>query len=369
MFIHTVRFWSMAAIVILHSAGKFTKYQYVSLPVMSFMMQPFKFATIGFFIISGFLLGDRLPETNRFAYIRRRANRLLPAWALWFGLEVLLVSARDLHGHASSLHAVSILSSIWANTIKTLVESAFWYVPNFLVALTCIVMLRRWLNDLRLGAVLLAINLFYGVNVYTRWLPSRHTEALFGFVFYLWLGAWCAHRKERVQSWAAERSAAWLVFWACVAAGISLFEVAALQARNSPDVFNSLRFGNQIYSVLIVILLVRIRRRTWPAFINVAETTYGIHLTHGMIVVFVFAAAMNIVLVSGHVLGTAGILLMWLLLAPTSYFISLQVTRILASGAGRAWTVGAASLQPRNWVVTTRIREKFFAQPTELDPA
>jgi membrane-bound acyltransferase YfiQ involved in biofilm formation len=233
------------------------------------------------------------------------------------------------------------------------------------VALTCIVMLRRWLNDLRLGAILLAVNLFYGINVYTRWLPSRHTEAIFGFVFYLWLGAWCAQRKERVQSWAAERSALWLAFWACVAAGISLLEVVALRAGNSPDPFNSLRFGNQVYSVLIVILLVRIRRRTWPAFINVAETTYGIHLIHGMVVVFVFAAAMNIVLVPGHRFGPAGILLLWLLLAPTCYLISLQFTRLLASNASRAWTVGAANLQPRNWAMTTKIREKFFAQPSE----
>jgi surface polysaccharide O-acyltransferase-like enzyme len=271
---------------------------------MSLLVQPFKFGTIGFFLISGFLLGDRLPATNRLAYLDRRAKRLLPAWVLWFALQVLFIAKRDLmFGHGGSLAAAASPYALWTIATKVLTESPLWFVPNFLVALTCLVLLRNWLDDLRLGAALLAVNIFYGVNVYSRWLPSRHTEAVFGFVFYLWMGAWCALRRERLQAWVAERSGGWLVFWACVAACVSLFEVKALAARNSPDIFNSLRFSNQIYSVLIVILLVRIRRRTWPAFINVAETTYGIYLTHAMVVGFVFAAAASLVHMPQHLLG------------------------------------------------------------------
>ena len=329
----------------MHSAEKFTKYQSVPLPEMSLLVQPFKFGTIGFFLISGFLIGDRLPTSDPLGYLRRRANRLVPAWALWCVLWTLYFLQRDLpHSPGAALSLGLFSSTLYAASIRCLVETPLWFIPNLLVAITCLVLLRRWLNDLRLGAALLALSLFYGVNVYARWLPSRHTEALFGFVFYLWLGAWCALRKERIQSWAAACSPWRLSFWAFLAAAVSLVEMKVLTAHANPDSFNSLRFGNQIYSVLIVILLMRIRRRTWPAFINVAQTTYGIYLIHAMTISVAFAAAMSLIHVRGYALGPWGILLMWVILAPTAYAISLQLTRLFASSPRWAWAVGVTSV-------------------------
>src|SRR5581483_10656628 len=365
LFIHTVRFWSMLAIVFLHCAMKFTKYETVSTAEMSLMMQPFKFGTIGFFLISGFLVGDRLPASDRISYLGRRAKRLIPAWLVWVGVDVFYSTHRDLAGiPASGLSSGVLLWIMYGATVRCLTETALWFIPNFMLALTCIVMLRRWLNDLRLGAVLLAVNLFYGVNVYSRWLPSRHTEALFAFVFYLWLGAWCSLRKDRILSWATAQSPWWLALWASIAAGVSLIETAILRAQNSPDTLNSLRFANQVYSVLIVILLLRIRRRSWPSFVNVADTTYGVYLTHGAAMTVLFAVAMKIVMVHGHVLAPAGILLMWVVLAPTGYFLALQLTRTFASTQRWAWVVGAiGSSEPAR--PRAAVPEAVVTQPTE----
>ena len=364
LFIHTVRFWSMLAIVFLHSATKFIKYEGVSTTEMSLMVQPFKFGTIGFFLISGFLVGDRLPASDRISYLRRRAKRLIPAWLVWFGLDVLYTTHRDLPGGAiTALGSGVLLSTAYASGVRCLTETALWFIPNFMIALTCIVMLRRWLNDLRLGAVLLAVNLFYGVNVYTRWLPSRHTEALFAFVFYLWLGAWCSLRKEKIQSWAAAQSAWRLILWAAAACGLAVIETFILKAHNSPDEFNSLRFGNQIYSVVMVILLLRIRRRSWPSFVNVAETTYGVYLTHGMMISLIFACAMKLVTVHGSLPGPVGIFLLWAMLAPLIYFLALQLSRMFSSSRRWAWVVGATSegaATPR-----TPVPDAAVAQPTE----
>jgi peptidoglycan/LPS O-acetylase OafA/YrhL len=364
LFIHTVRFWSMLAIVFLHCAAKFTKYETVSTPVMSLMVTPFKFGTIGFFLISGFLVGDRLPASDRISYLGRRAKRLIPAWLVWFGLDLFYTTHKDLAAiPVTGLSSGVFFSTVYAAAGRCLTETALWFIPNFMVALTCIVMLRRWLNDLRLGAVLLAVNLFYGVNVYTRWLPSRHTEALFAFVFYLWLGAWCSLRKDRILNWATTRSAWSLSLWACAAAGIGLIEAVILNAHNSPDAFNSLRFGNQIYSVLIIILLLRIRRRSWPAFVNVVETTYGVYLTHGAVMTVLFAIAMKMVMVHGHLLGAPGILLMWVVLAPTGYFLALQLTRVFASSQRWAWVVGASNSGPSK--SRAAVPEAVVSQPTE----
>jgi hypothetical protein len=118
---------------------------------------------------------------------------------------------------------------------------------------------------------------------------------------------------------------------------------------NNPDDTNSLRFGNQIYSVLIVILLVRIQRRTWPAFVNVPETTYGIYHSHDMVLGFVGFVVARIVLVHRHVLGPAGIVLVSLLIGFIAYALCLQLTRLLASSPRWAWVVGASNFDLRRW--------------------
>lgn len=362
LFIHTVRFWAIMALICLHSGNKFANFQPVSTVETTLLVQPFKFGTIAFFIISGFLLGDRLPSSNPFAYIRRRAARLVPAWALWYILWVLYSFIGNLRRSHAEFSPRVIGPMLYSVSVWCLVETLLWFVPNFLVALTCIVLLRKWLNSLWLGAALLAVSAFYGVNVYTEWLPSRHTEAVFGFVFYLWLGAWCALRKDRVQAWAEARSPWWLSFWAFVAASAATWEMTFLRAHNRVDPMNTLRPANQIYSVLMVILLIRIRRRTWPAFVNVGETTYGVYLTHGIIINLVFTVAMRTV-VHGHQLGAAAILLMWLLVVPTVYLLSLQLTRALASSERWGWAVGAAKFEPRKWISQSALPNG--ALPTE----
>lgn len=366
LFIHTVRFWSMAAIVLMHSAEKFSKYQPVSEIEATLMVQFFKFGTIAFFIISGFLIGDRLPASGPWSYLRRRVNRLVPAWAVWYGLWFLYTVGKGLlHGREAGLSEGFLARTAGQSALYCLVDTPLWFIPNFLVALACVVLLRRWLNDLRLGAALLAVNLFYAVNVYTRWIPSRHTEAVFGFVFYLWMGAWCALRKDRIQSWAAARSGWWLSFWAAVAAGLALGEMVILRAHRSPDPMNTLRVSNQLYSVLIVILLVRIQRRTWPAFVNVAETTYGIYLNHGVVINLVFAIGMRMVLVRGHQLGLTGILVMWGVLGSTIYLLAMQLTRALASTSRWGWTVGASPIERRKPAIRGSLPEATIAQPSE----
>lgn len=358
LFIHTVRFWAMFAIVAMHCEHAAMTYRSMSPLTSALLIQPLKFGTIAFFVISGFLVGDRLPASNPLGYLRRRADRLIPAWVFWFGGWVLFNTQIDVvHMRHTGFSLAAIASSLKRNSVFCLTETPLWFIPNYLVALSSLVLLRRWLNDLRLGAVLFAVSVFYGVNVYTRWLPSRHTEALFAFVFYLWLGAWCALRKDRVQSWAAAQSVWWLSFGTCIAVGIAVWESTILAAHNSPDPVNSLRFGSQIYSILIVVFLIRFQRRTWPASINVGETTYGIFLSHAPILSIVSAAAMEIVLVRGHQLGSVGALLMWVLLTPTVYFLSLQLTRALASTERWGWIVGASSIQPQKLLSRTVLPE------------
>lgn len=366
LFIHTVRFWSMVGIVLIHGALSVADIQVIPVWEKTLMDQAFKFGTIGFFLISGFLIGDRLPASKPFSYMRRRFNRLVPAWALWWGLDTLNIAKRDLlHIHRAGLGTAAALESLWSAAIWVLTMTPVWFVPNLLIALTCVVFLRRWIDDLRLGALFLAFNLFYDVNVYTDWIPNRHTEALFGYVFYLWLGAWCARRKDRVLPWLESLSGSWLRAAACITASAAIGESFLLSHLKNPDMYNSLRISNQVFSLIVVILLVRVKRRTWPAFINVAETTYGIYHSHPMVLGALVYVVARILTVHGHVFGPGGLLLMWLLLSSITYFGCLKLVQTFASRPGWAWVVGAANLEPRNWAVTAKIRSIFLASPTE----
>jgi peptidoglycan/LPS O-acetylase OafA/YrhL len=343
LFIHTVRFWCMLAIVLMHGVLMTTFHARAPGLEIVMLIQGLKFGTIGFFLISGFLLGDRLPATKPFSYLRRRASRLVPAWCVWFVLQVLFWAAQGVrHWSPTIPPAHAIAAALWLNAVACFTGTALWFVPNFMIALTCVVLLRRWLNDLRLGAVLLAINLFYTVNVYMSWIPSKHSEALFGFVFYLWLGAWCAQRKDAVQRWAAALSSWRLILCAILAAGAALIETRLLIVHHNEDILNTLRLSNQVFSVVIVILLVRVRRVTWPRFIDVGAQTYGIYLTHTIILTAVFSAAARLTIGQGHRTGPVGFVVMWALLAPTSYLLSLLLTRWIATSRW-PWLVGAAS--------------------------
>ena len=341
MFIHTVRFWCMLAIVFMHTGIKFIKYEPVQLGELSLVVQPFKFGTIGFFLISGFLLGDRLPDKGPLTYLRRRANRLVPAWIFWYGLQTAYTTCRALWPMGrSNLSAHVVAATAWMQAGRCLTGTALWFVPNFMVALICVVLCRRWLNDLRLGAIFLAANLFYSVNVYMRWIPSQHTEAVFGFVFYLWLGAWCAHRKEALDRWTASLSTECLLACLGLAIAGAMLEARMLFEHHCADPLNTLRFCNQVYSMVVVILLMRIRRVTWPRSVNVGATTYGIYLTHSMVVAVLFAAAAPFVFRPDHVIGYGGLLAVWSILAPVSYVTALFLAKMFGS-LPWPWIVGS----------------------------
>jgi membrane-bound acyltransferase YfiQ involved in biofilm formation len=168
-------------------------------------------------------------------------------------------------------------------------------------------------------------------------------------------------RKDSLLRWAQAISGWWLAFWALAAASGSLVETAILRAHHCRDGMNSLRFGNQIYAILIVLLLIRIQRRTWPSFVNVAETTYGIYLIHAIVINLVFAAAARVLYTHEHIYGPVGLVLLWVVLAPTAYFLSLRFTQALASNPRWGWTVGAANSGVSKRVATTVIMSEEMA--------
>lgn len=344
IFVNNVRFWSMIGIVFLHSIGAFGAPGRPSLIIIA-LTTPSKFGTIAFFLISGFLLGERIQERSRVDYFMRRVNRVFLPWSLWFCTMCLLlvVHATDKQTHFPE---PAELLRIAAHAIRVvLTDTPFWFVPNLLFCIAILLVFRRDLYRPAFGVVLLALNLVYVVNVYKLWFPPRHTQAIFGFVFYLWLGSYAAHHFEALNRFLARVPTRTFALLAILGAFAAFLESCWLSALSNPDPENTLRLTNQIFSVLVVLTIFKFSRATWPSLMDVRSHTFGLYLCHPIALLFLgyvlnhaapgLAQAIRSTDLPGIVLRIA--------IAVATYTSSWGVTMSIASSPSLRWMVGLSS--------------------------
>jgi membrane-bound acyltransferase YfiQ involved in biofilm formation len=345
LFVSNVRFWSMLAIIAIHCASVFDLV-HAHTQFRLAVVVPFKFATIGFFLISGFLLGERVDRRDPVQYFSRRVKRVFLPWLFWFSLYcAALLAGQFLHHHLGQSNPGAILCTVGALARTTLLHTPFWFVPNLLFSIAILLISRRHLYSLKLGAVLLAANLVYVVNIYKGWFPSSHTQAIFGFVFYLWLGSYCSQNFERVNQFLARIPAAIFVALS-LATGIAAYgESYLLNLLNRPDPTNTLRLSNQIFSVCVVLTIFKFHRATWPNFVDVRRHTFGLYLAHPLAVTIVLNR-----LDHTHLLQMRSIYFSdaegffgWVAVFLLTYFSCLAVTGWLASEPRLQWMVGLNS--------------------------
>ncbi len=243
-----------------------------------------KFGTIDFFLVSGFLLGDAFERGNPFAFMGRRLQKIGVPWLTWFLFTAVYFTIGKLLRHKLDLS----LSTDSLTQIPLLVEgyltgTAFWFVPNLLLSIFVLLLVRRHFRRAWLGCALFLITLFYAVNIYRGWVPSSHTVALGGYMFFLWLGAlgarnygWLVEKLARVSLWM-------VVLFVLLAALLATGEANILAHRGAPDPLNTLRLSNQLYSLATIVLILKIQRVMSPAFINVRKEIFGVYLSHSLV--------------------------------------------------------------------------------------
>lgn len=350
LFVDNVRFWSMFAVVAIHSTGVFNTIGVRSPLLIQASLTPVKFGTIAFFLISGFLLGERIESCKPIEYLGRRLRRIFLPWMFWVSLMTAFLLAADaLHHRIAVRFAMEEVPIVWGKLFSCIATTAFWFVPNLLLSLCILLLLRRYLRDVRLGVVLFGINLFYVVNIYMRWLPSLHTEALFGFVFYLWLGAYASWNFGVLIRWLARVRMNALVGLAVSTGLLAFGEARILDHLGSPDPNNTLRLSNQIFSIAVVLLILKLRHATWPRFVDVRNHTFGIYLSHSMILAIMLGVLRRslALITPGHLLNSSleGLAL-WVVTTAVTYSISLSVTKVIAGRPTLRWMVGAGPAVP-----------------------
>lgn len=345
IFANNVRFLSMAAIIAVHAIASYPALvQLPSIPsTILYFSQPVKFGSIGFFLVAGFLFGERIDAYSPIVYFKRRLRNVFVPWLLWFSLFCVMFLASDV---VHKRLVGSILSGAFTVCRGLLLDSPFWFVPNLLLALALLLLFRRFLIDVRMGLVLLLASLFYGVNIYGQWVAVVHTRAVFGFVFYLWLGAWCAWNFSALEKRLARIPVSAMLGLIALTLTLALAESKLLVSLGSIDPMNVLRISNQIYSVVVVLGIVKVKHALWPRFVDVRKNTFGLYLTHFFGIVLLAMAVKRILPHWGSLSmwreSSVGLLLILVVFCLT-YAGSLLVVKVLVSNPRLRWAVGVSA--------------------------
>ena len=345
LFANNVRFLSMAAIIAVHSLSVYPILRHGEGAAPFFLLcvaQLFKFGTIAFFLVAGFLFGERIDQYSSLQYYTRRLKNVLLPWLVWFSIYCVLRVATDVAHGKISLHSPGAVRSIYNECIGGgLLGTAYWFVPNLLIALGVLLVFRRVLRDTRVGAAFLLVSIFYAGNIYMGWIPVQHSKAVFGFIFYLWLGAWGAWHFEAVSRWVARIPAAAMLGLIVLANVLAIGEAKLLLSLHSTDALNTLRITNQICSTVAVLAIMKLKQATWPRFVNVRAHTFGLYLTHSIGLASLKQILLHVAFAAfwGSAAGAA-------LALPIAFFIAyggcLLVVRALLSCSWLRWTTGVA---------------------------
>ena len=335
----------MFSIVAAHCAGGlWGAVNKVGSPFLASVEDWMKFGSIAFFLVSGFLLGSRFETASRTAFLGKRLNKVFLPWLFWFFVQVIYYGFGRVEFHGQHFgFDLETLSFLVVVVKTTAFATAFWFVPNLLLAIVTLLIFRRFLRRTWFGLTLFAITCFYSVNIYTNWVPSSHTMALFGFVFYLWLGAWASRNFQWVSQRIARVSTPLVLLSIAVTFAASLAETRLLTHLHSMDATNSIRVTNQLYSFAVVMLMMKFKSEVTPSFVEVRKNMFGVYLTLTL-VLSVFETATKRLLPhvpgSGFVRTDAGFLVLWVLGTAVVFTACLGISKLFSQFAVLSWAVG-----------------------------
>ncbi len=347
VFVDTVRFWSMFAVIGFHCLSLFGVLKHPMVQTSMVIATLLKFGTIGFFLISGFLLGDRVQTCRPMEYLGKRMKKVFVPWICWFSAMSFYLLAHHRNEIGFNRAGSHMLGR---NLYLCLFDTPYWFVPNLLLGLCVLLIFRKYLYDARLGAILLAIDLFYAVNIYAHWVPSSHQEALLGFVFYLWLGSYASRRFDVLGGWLGRVSLWTLGGLTVMAAVCALGEAEWLIHLGAQGPLNTLRVTNQAFSVLAVLTMMKLGKSAQPRFIDSRRVTFGLYLTHPLMIELVLRVTqggLRRVPASTVWMRPVGLVALWGLVFAAVYGLSLGLTTLVAGWPATGWLVGAETAKAK----------------------
>lgn len=291
-FIDSLRFIAIITIVIEHSymwpASVYFQTQSEQI-IQTITMEFFKFGTITFYILAGFLIGDKIHTTTSLQYLKRRFDGTFKPWLFWIIVFLILIYSDIAVIYFKGGDAPAFerpLEFFWGRIQYIIVETSFWFILNFLGSISILLLFRKYLYSYWVGIFLGLCSLFYSVNIYFEWIPSRHTTAILGFVFYLWLGVIMHKYFSQFNAWIKKTNHWPLIILTALTFVFSCIEsLYIMNDHIKGDPYNTLKISNIIYSLAAFLLLYKIGNLKFIKRLNPRSSTYGIHLIHYIIIV------------------------------------------------------------------------------------
>jgi surface polysaccharide O-acyltransferase-like enzyme len=177
-FIDVIRGIAMISIVAEHSvtAGGY-EFAYGSDKywINLILIQLTKFGTIAFFLLAGFLIGEKFADYSPGEYLKRRISTTFGPWLFWtlvyMVAMIITMRIKARIYNDGSFTVANILDQVQILYLHT----SYWFIINFLISISILLMFRKYLYSYYLGGSLLLFTLFYVVNIHYEWVDPRHS--------------------------------------------------------------------------------------------------------------------------------------------------------------------------------------------------
>ena len=285
-FIDTIRCIAMMGIVMEHCTYNGT-YIFNGFPpkhiIYIGLIQFSKFGTISFFILAGFLLGSKFTTYSSWEYFKRRLSTVFLPWLIWslvFLCAILIQNYIALH-RSGDFHFKELL----IEKIKMIyLFTNYWFIINFMFCIAILLCFKEYLYEWWLGGLFLILTLVYSANIYFEWFITSHTIAIFGFIFYLWLGAMLNKNWSKIESLIQRIPTYIFAVLFMITFSLAILDIVHLIEVKSEDPYNTLRISNVFYSLATIFLLFKIREFSFVKYLKPRETTFGVYLIHYILV-------------------------------------------------------------------------------------
>jgi len=292
--IDSVRFISICSIIWGHCLLGWQKRDFAGFEdsfVYSCVLQLGKLGTINFFLISGFLLADKLNVYSVGEYFKKRLRTTYLPFLFFiylFGVYRLKLAV-DIMAEGDFTEA---LNHLYMVLIGALFYSSYWFIPVFFISTSVIIAFKQFVSKAWFGLLLAFISLVYCMNLHEHWFAVSHAKALFGYTFFIWLGVYINRNIHRIKI--ILKQTPWFIvnlvlvgtfFLAC-------YEGHVLLERGSIDPFSSLRFSNALFGISFFFFLVKLGKISFFKRFNPQQNVFGIFLIQN-ILVFELMAFLN----------------------------------------------------------------------------
>lgn len=239
------------------------------------IMQFWKFGVINFFMISGFLLKEKLDFNNKIEYLKNRLRTILKPYLIALTIVILIT-------YISSWLKGTLGTTYLSELIKDIIfGTAYWFIPNYFICLIVILLSNKLIKSFYFGGILFLITICFSYSsVYIKASYLPHTQVFFGYIFFLWLG-YHLNNKILITFLIKIKSYKLYLFFVIVFL-TACVESYILNKNGYSSNFSVLRFGNIFYSIAAYILFINLFSKPYfhNKFLNLRKNTYYVYLYH-----------------------------------------------------------------------------------------